>query len=737
MNFSTLATWFDALQAVNCSPVWTNQEQTKISSLCPAHSDCNKSLTVSVGSVVPVVAHCFAGCSFKEITDALGTGKAVVRREPKPWISPRGEVLARETKRYTNFFHDLPSGKVMFHGEACLVESSYSYYDAGGDLVGAVLRCRKSDGSKTFRMASYVPHLSDHPTRPWAWGSIQGLRPLFGLSGLLNSDPDREVWVVEGEKACLYMMALEPDYVWLSWMGGANAWNKTDWTPLRDRDVLLWADADDAGRKAVGSIALELRTYARSVRVVQPKGDSGMGIDDCITKNGAKWVWDYAANHAQVPYMKPAPEPDTMWGFKKIFQRNDFQRLEMLIPALEMEGVQLRFNVRAAKRQIRWAGGQWVDVAGARTIDHLRLRVARNYAWMKNDGKPSPLTYNDSEWRMLLSANDYETEVDTFAEWLNQLPAWDGQERLAGLLGNLFTDHADAGAVTLSHQFAQWAGMFLFCAPVQLTLHPTSQRPEDRVHTRPLFVGAKGIGKSSMLQSMFPEEYPEWFSASFTISKDDRAMVDQIMGRVLVEVGELFGLTGVTRLKWQQFVSRNQDNVRLYYRKNSSVFPRRCILIGTTNAMRPLPYDPAGWRRDLPILLGDPPRAVETYLIDHRAQLWAEALYRVRKGHRVGLPQHMKPYAARWTLNFMEKNDVVYEAVSRLPAQFPPKRTTELLVLSGLAKDEVEAVSLSREMLSEFKSTLRSMGCLYVKWQLPDSDKFVYGWSRAKKGASL
>lgn len=44
---------------------------------CPAHEDNEPSLSVNVGAKGHVLVHCFAGCSFRAVADAL-------RREVEP-----------------------------------------------------------------------------------------------------------------------------------------------------------------------------------------------------------------------------------------------------------------------------------------------------------------------------------------------------------------------------------------------------------------------------------------------------------------------------------------------------------------------------------------------------------------------------------------------------------------------------------------------------------------------------
>jgi hypothetical protein len=87
---------------------------------------------------------------------------------------------------------------------------------------------------------------------------------------------DSPVLVVEGEKAADAAREIVGTHVVTTWPHGSQAIKQVDWSPLAGRDVVLWPDADEAGRKAMREVA-NLLTTARRVRGVKlpdglPKG---------------------------------------------------------------------------------------------------------------------------------------------------------------------------------------------------------------------------------------------------------------------------------------------------------------------------------------------------------------------------------------------------------------------------------------------------------------------------------
>jgi len=94
-------------------------------------------------------------------------------------------------------------------------------------------------------------------------------RPLYRLPEL-ERHPWSEVLITEGEKAADAAAQLFLDLVVLSWCGGSQALQTVDWAPLAQRPVLLWPDADAAGREAMAKLAALLLELHCSVSVVLP-----------------------------------------------------------------------------------------------------------------------------------------------------------------------------------------------------------------------------------------------------------------------------------------------------------------------------------------------------------------------------------------------------------------------------------------------------------------------------------
>jgi putative DNA primase/helicase len=158
------------------------------------------------------------------------------------------------------------------HGEA---SSVWAYRDDGCRLLGYVARFDAADGKEILpRTWCRLPD----GAHGWRWKAFPEPRPLYGLDKLAAA-PTAPVLVVEGEKTADAGQALFPDHVTVTWPGGSNAVSKADWSALTGREVILWPDADVAGRKAMEEIAAVLSRVAAGIALVPLPEDLPEGWD--------------------------------------------------------------------------------------------------------------------------------------------------------------------------------------------------------------------------------------------------------------------------------------------------------------------------------------------------------------------------------------------------------------------------------------------------------------------------
>lgn len=237
---------------------------------CPAHDDRNASLSVSVGDDGRVLINCHAGCNPLSICDTLGLTFADLmppkENRPKNRNKPqRGRIVA-----------------------------TYDYRDETGNLLYQAVRLDPKD----FRQRR------PNGKNGWTW-SVKGVRRVpYRLVELL-AEPQRSVAIAEGENDVENLTKL--GVLATCNVGGAGKWTEKESEYLRGRNVVIFVDNDDAGRKHGESVAKSLHGIAASVRIVAlpglpPKGD----VSDWIAAGGTREQLRELA--AAAPEWVPTPE---------------------------------------------------------------------------------------------------------------------------------------------------------------------------------------------------------------------------------------------------------------------------------------------------------------------------------------------------------------------------------------------------------------------------------------------
>lgn len=119
---------------------------------------------------------------------------------------------------------------------------TWDYCAMDGTPFGAVGRYQKGNGKKDV-----VPFFKPNGTG-WTMGIDINPRPLYGLDKLAGHPQDKAIFIVEGEKAAAAIHSL--GVVAITSIGGSQAANRADWTPLSGyKTVYLLPDNDDPGEK--------------------------------------------------------------------------------------------------------------------------------------------------------------------------------------------------------------------------------------------------------------------------------------------------------------------------------------------------------------------------------------------------------------------------------------------------------------------------------------------------------
>ncbi len=229
--------------------------------MCCFHNDHKASLMVNPHKQV---FKCFACGKGGDVIDFLTLkGRSI----PEIVTELQGNYSAAVfPKKSDEWKQAIPTDEPAFtikhyqHGEPSKV---WRYTDLYGKLTGFVCRFDLPEGKQV------LPYTLRYNGKhyQWMWKGFDKPRPLYNQYALINN-PDKIVLIVEGEKTCDAARQIFPEFVCVTWMGGANAYKHSDWSVLKGRNVISWPDADEPGTTAMLEISRLLFGIAQRIRTV-------------------------------------------------------------------------------------------------------------------------------------------------------------------------------------------------------------------------------------------------------------------------------------------------------------------------------------------------------------------------------------------------------------------------------------------------------------------------------------
>lgn len=184
------------------------------------------------------------------------------------WANVRGFILPSQ---FDALLEDIGHWLVVLHvASAITLPSSaahddlgpatakWDYRDASGKLLACVYR-HDPPGGKRYRPWDVKARAMRMPDP----------RPLCNLLAIGTADV---VVLVEGEK-CAEALACIGIVATTAMGGAATALDKTDWTPLAGKTIVVWPDHDDAGSRYADAVIPKLQQIGAKVRrVAMPDG---------------------------------------------------------------------------------------------------------------------------------------------------------------------------------------------------------------------------------------------------------------------------------------------------------------------------------------------------------------------------------------------------------------------------------------------------------------------------------
>ena len=196
-------------------------------------------------------------------------------------------------------------------------------------------------------------------------------------------------------------------------------------------------------------------------------------------------------------------------------------------------------------------------------------------------------------------------------EFLNNLPAWDGQNYIAKVFGRLpgiSSEQLHYLTVWLLSCVAHWQQM-------------------DMLHGNecvPTFIGSQGCGKTTFVRRLLPPQLREYYMDHLNLSnKFDKEMA--LTNNLIVNLDELEAIRPTQQASLKQTLSVSKVNGRPIFGRTQEDRLRFASFVATTNNRHPL-QDATGSRRYVCILIPDGQMIDNTGDIDY-GQLYAQVMY--------------------------------------------------------------------------------------------------------------
>ena len=240
-------------------------------------------------------------------------------------------------------------------------------------------------------------------------------------------------------------------------------------------------------------------------------------------------------------------------------------------------------------------------------------------------------------------------------DYLNGLPAWDGEVRLDTLLVDYLgaEDTAYVRAITRKTLVAAVARVFV---------------PGIKFDSVLVMDGPQEKGKSTLFNRLAGDA---WFNDGLTLTDmQDKTGAEKLQGYWIMEIGELTGMRKSDIDSVKSFISRRDDKYRASYGRVVESHPRQSIIVATVNGTGGFLRDPTGNRRFWPVNTpGGTTRHAWDLTETDVVQIWAEAMVRWKEGERLFLEGDVKLEAnvmQNAALETDEREGMVREYLERL-----------------------------------------------------------------------
>jgi len=314
----------------------------------------------------------------------------------------------------------------------------------------------------------------------------------------------------------------------------------------------------------------------------------------------------------------------------------------------------------------------------------------------------------------------YLNSYDAPQEWLHSLQ-WDGTHRIETFLTDI--------CGLENNEYHKAVSSYIWTALVACIENPGSQ-----LDIMPVFVGAQGIGKTTLIRNLVP--FTEWYT-TINFHMSDTETVLKILGCLVAEYSELVGMNRKDLESIKAFLTEKNYSIRKIYRREYEIIPSRCLFFGTTNSSEFLTDEDN--RRFLVVDLGSNIVQISK-LKGQIEQYWSEAIGVYR---RYGIAHENAQNLAKFEnqkfeviSNEQEKVNLwLYREISRINPETGEKEFKkskpidwEYLILSDVLKLACNIEFPTKKQRNEIGNLLRKLG--YERKRIRINEIKTWVWNK-------
>lgn len=350
------------------------------------------------------------------------------------------------------------------------------------------------------------------------------------------------------------------------------------------------------------------------------------------------------------------------------------------------------------------------------------------YMWIANN---HGVQFPKEIFQMALTTVANKRRFHPIEDYLQELPEWDGQERMERLL----MDYLGADDTVFNRE----AIRKVLLAAIARIYHPGIKFDYMLVLN-----GPQGIGKSTFFGRLFKG----YLSDSLTmLDMRDKTGSEKLQGYWALEVAEMAGMRKADIECVKSFISRQEDIYRPAYGRVVEKHPRRCVIVGSTNSSTGFLRDISGNRRFWPVKCSGGKLKPWNLTDEELDQIWAEAMAAYNSGESLLLSKEAEELAAKEQREAIEEDPRMAQVVEYLEKPLPANwdkldLDTRRMFLEGDTDYDPESL-VERETVSNMEIWVECFGKKAADMERKDSDALtalmmkVEGWERSGKKKRL